>query len=240
VGVGRRLAALRRFLVVTPVAAVIVSIAGCNGDGDDEEAAVASTTSSATAVVDVDGATADLRGLLDSTPQAIAEDVSALGLAQVTADQVGTVARTLCESTFDPEVTTSWLESLIVTNVAMVGPANRLLRYSGTPEVCPRGPTTAEQDFYRAEVYRVLESTPPLPPGATQVPGRVAAVVCDLLGAPDAGDPVGAALDRLLDLASRGGFDAGEFLPLVVEAAGAGCDQLLPTAMEVLDRYLSP
>jgi hypothetical protein len=51
---------------------------------------------------------------------------------------------------------------------------------------------------------------------------------------------VGAALDRLLDLASRGGFDAGEFLPLVVEAAGAGCDQLLPTAMEVLDRYLSP
>jgi hypothetical protein len=153
---------------------------------------------------------------------------------------VGTVARTLCESNFDPDVTTSWLQSLIVTNIAMVGPANRLLRYSGTPEVCARGPTTGEQDFYRAEVYRALEPTPPLPPGATQVPSRVAAVVCDLLGTPDAGDAVGAALDRLLDLASRGGFDAGEFLPLAVEAAGAGCDQLLPTAIDVLDRYLSP
>ncbi|MGH9260137.1 MAG: hypothetical protein ACRD08_09635, partial [Acidimicrobiales bacterium] len=84
---------------------------------------------------------ADFRELLDSTPEAIAEDVSGLALTHVTADQVRSVARTLCESSFDPDATTSWLQSLIVTNVAMVGPANRLLRYAGTPEVCTRAPT---------------------------------------------------------------------------------------------------
>ena len=126
-----------------------------------------------------------------------------------------------------------------MTNVAMVGPANRLLRYSGTPEICPRGPTAAEGDFYRTEVYRVLASAPPLPPGATRVPNRVEAVVCDLLDAQGASDVVGTALNRLLDLASQGQFDAGEFLPYVVEVAGSGCDQWLPTAIDVLDEYLS-
>ena len=222
------------------MAVAIVSISGCNADGDDEyEDAVDTTTSIDAGELDVDAAAADLRELLDSTPQAIAEDVSALGLTTVTADQVGGVATLLCGSAFDPDVTTSWLQGLIVTNVAMVGPANRLLRYAGTPEVCARGPTTGERDFYRTEVYRVFEPMPPLPPGATDVPSRVEAVVCDLLGAGDGGDATGAALDRLLDLATRGGFDAGEFLPYVVEVAGAGCDQLLPTAIDVLDRYLS-
>ncbi|MGH9229102.1 MAG: hypothetical protein ACRD07_10340 [Acidimicrobiales bacterium] len=219
--------------------AVVVSISGCNVEGNDAaENGAASTTSSETPEVDPDAAAADLRELLDSTPQAIAEDVSALGLTQVTADQVGGVANALCESAFDPDVTTSWLEGLIVTNVAMVGPANRLLRYSGTPEVCARAPTAAERDFYQAEVYRVFEPAPPLPPGATQVPSRVEAFVCDLLGTPAAGDTVGAALDRLLDMASRSRFDAGELLPFVVEVAGAGCDQWLPIAIGVLDRYL--
>jgi hypothetical protein len=241
VGVGRRLAALRRFVVLALVAAVIVSISGCNGDGDDvDEDAVTSTTAGETTAADLDAAAADLGELLDSAPPAIAEDMSALGLAQVTAEQVGNVARTLCDSTFDPDVTTAWLQSLMVTNVAMLGPANRLLRHSGTPEVCARGPSTAEGDFYRAEVYRVLESAPPVPPGATQVPSRVGGAVCDLLGAGDASDAVGAALDRLLDLASRGQVDAGEFLPFVVEVAGASCDQWLPIALGVLDRYLGP
>jgi hypothetical protein len=240
VGVGRRrLATLRRFVVVALVSTVIVSISGCNGDGDDvDENAVTSTTAAGTTEAELDAAATDLRELLDSTPQAIAEDMSALGLVEVTADQVRNVARTLCDSTFDPDVTTVWLQSLMVTNLAMLGPANRLLRYSGTPEVCARGPTTAERDFYRAEVYRVLEPTPPVPPGATQVPSHVEAVVCDLLGAEDAGDAVGATLDRLLDLASRGQVDAQEFLPFVVEVAGAGCDQNLPIAIEALDRQL--
>ncbi len=240
-GVGHPLAAVRRFPVVALAAAVIVSISGCNGDDDDGyEDAVSSTTSSDTAEVDVDGATADLRELLAATPEAIAEDVSALGLTPVTADQVGSVATTLCGSAFDPDVTTSWLQGLIVTNVAMVGPANRLLRYSGTPEVCPRGPTTGERDFYLAEVYRVLEPGPALPPGATEVPDRVEGTVCDVLNTGGGDDVVGLALDRLLDLASRGPFDAAEFLPYVVEIAGSGCDQSLPTAVQVLDRYLSP
>jgi hypothetical protein len=243
VGVGHCLAALGRFVVVPFAAAAIVSISGCNAseNGDDQEA-VSSTSS--TTPVDVDAAAADLRQLLDTAPQAIAEDVSTLGLTPVTTEQVSTVARTLCESAFDPHVTTSWLDSLIVTNLAMLGPANRLLRYSGTPEVCPRGPTASERDFYQAEVYRVLEPAPPLPPGATQVPSDVQAVVCDLLDAEadaDTGadtDAAAAALDRLTDLASRGQLDAGEFLPYVVEVAGAGCDQLLPIAVEALDRYL--
>jgi hypothetical protein len=89
-------------------------------------------------------------------------------------------------------------------------------------------------------VYRVLEPAPPLPPGATQVPSEVEAVVCHLLDAEaDADtDAAAAALDRLTDLASRGQLDAGEFLPYVVEVAGAGCDKLLPIAVEALDRYL--
>ena len=146
------------------MAVAIVSISGCNADGDDEyEDAVDTTTSIDAGELDVDAAAADLRELLDSTPQAIAEDVSALGLTTVTADQVGGVATLLCGSAFDPDVTTSWLQGLIVTNVAMVGPANRLLRYSGTPEVCARGPTTGERDFYRAEVYLALAPTPPPP-----------------------------------------------------------------------------
>jgi hypothetical protein len=65
-------------------------------------------------------------------------------------------------------------------------------------------------------------------------------MACDLLGAPGAGDAVAAALDRLLDLGSRGGLDAAEFLPYVVEAAGAGCEQSLPTAIGVVDRYFGP
>ena len=240
-GVGHRLAAFRRPPAVALVAVAIVSISGCNADGDDEyEDAVDTTTSIDAGELDVDAAAADLRELLDSTPQAIAEDVSALGLTTVTADQVGGVATLLCGSAFDPDVTTSWLHGLIVTNVAMVGPANRLLRYSGTPDVCARGPTTGERDFYRTEVYLALAPTPPLPPGATHVPGGVEAVVCDLLDAPGASDAVGTALDRLLDLGTRGRLDAGEFLPYAVEAAGAGCDQLLPTAVGALDRYFSP
>jgi hypothetical protein len=242
-GEGHRLAALRRFVAVPLAAAVIAPISGCNasGDGDDQEAV---TSTSSTTPVDADAAAADLRQLLDTAPQAIAEHMSALGLTPVTAEQVGTVAMTLCESAFDPHVTTSWLDSLIVANLAMLGPANRLLRYSGTPEVCPRGPTASERDFYQAEVYRVLEPAPPLPPGATQVPSDVEALVCDLLdadGDADADtDAAAAALDRLTDLASRGQLDAGEFLPYVVEVAGAGCDQLLPIAIEALDRYLGP
>jgi hypothetical protein len=35
-------------------------------------------------------------------------------------------------------------------------------------------------------------------------------------------------------------LDAAEFLPYVVEAAGAGCEQWLPTAIGVLDRYFGP
>jgi hypothetical protein len=237
-GVGDQLAALQRLPVVALVAVVIVSISGCASDGTDvDEDAGGSTTSSSAAEADLDAAVANLRELLDSSPQAIAKDLSALGLTPVTGDEVVDVAEALCDSAFDPDVTTSWLQGLIVTNVAMVGPANRLLDHAGTPEVCPRGPSTGEQDFYRTEVYRALASMPPLPPGATRVPDDVEAAVCDLLGPPGAGD-ADAALDRLLELASRGQLDAGEFLPYVVEVAGDGCDQMLPTALEVLDRYL--
>jgi hypothetical protein len=239
-GEGHRLAALRRFVVVPLAAAAIATTTGCNvsGDGDGQEA-VAST--STTTAVDVDAATADLRQLLDTSSLAIAEDVSALGLTPVTAEQVGIVAGTLCESAFDPHVTTAWLDGLIVTNLAMLGPANRLLRYSGTPEVCPREPTESERDFYEAEVHRALEAAPPLPPGGTQVPGNVQALVCGLLdGEADAGtDAAAGALAGLTELASRGHLEAGELLPYVVEVAGAGCDQLLPIAVEALDRYLA-
>jgi hypothetical protein len=218
-------------------AALILGIAGCNSDGGNGFDGAATTTSSA-AAVDVEGATADLRELLGTTPEEIATDISALGLTPVTADQVGDVAATLCGSAFDPEITTSWLQGLIVTNVAMMGPANRLLRYSGTPEVCPREPTAAERDFYVAEVYRVLEPGPALPPGATDVPARVQAAVCDLLDPRGSDDAVGVALDRLLDMAARGPFEPAEFLPYAVEAAGAGCDQWLPTAVQAIGRYL--
>jgi hypothetical protein len=239
VGVGHRLAALGQFPSAALAAALILSIAGCNDDGGNgSDGAVASTTSSDTVGVDVEGATADLREALGATPQAIATDVSALGLTPVTPEQVGEVAARLCGAAFDPEITTSWLQGLIVTNIAMMGPANRLLRYSGTPEVCPRGPTAPERDFYVAEVYGVLEPGPALPPGATEVPARVQATVCDLLDTRGADDAVGVALDRLLDMASRGPFDPAEFLPYVVEAAGAGCDQWLPTAVQAMDRYL--
>jgi hypothetical protein len=240
VGVGHRLAALGRFPIAALAAALIPAIVGCNDDRGNGYDGAASTTSSDTGSVDVEGATADLRELLGATPEAIATDVSSLGLTPVTADQVGGVGATLCGSAFDPGITTSWLQSMIVTNVAMMGPANRLLRYAGTPEVCPRGPTAAERDFYVAEVYRVLEPGPALPPGATDVPARVHATVCDLLDTRDSDDAVGVALDRLLDMASRGPFDPGEFLPYVVEAAGAGCDQWLPTAVEAMERYLGP
>jgi hypothetical protein len=228
---------------VAALAAVALFAAGCGDDDDNGDAGTTrrtNTSASKTAgVADLDAAAADFQELLDSTPEAIAEDVSALALTPVTADQVRDVATDLCESTFDPHVTTSWLESLILTNVAMVGPANRLLRYSATPEVCARGPSTYERDFYRAGVYRVLEPTPPLPPGATRVPNRVEAVVCDLLAQSAQSDVVGSALDRLLALASRSRLDAGELLPFVVEAAGGGCDQLLPTAVAVMDRHFN-
>jgi hypothetical protein len=226
---------------VAALAAVVLLAAGCGGANDDGHPGPATPTTSETAEArGSDAVLADVRELLDSTPQAIAEDVSALGLTPMTADQVAGVATMLCESAFDPDVTTSWLDGLIATNVAMVGPANRLLRRAGTPEVCERAPTTYERDLYRAEVYLALAPTPPLPPGATDVPGGVEAIVCDLLGAPGAGDAVAAALDRLLDLGSRGGLEAAEFLPYVVEAAGAGCEQWLPTAIGVLDRYFGP
>jgi hypothetical protein len=238
VGVGHRLAALGRFPIAALAAALSLSIAGCNDDGGNRYDGAASTTSGDTGGVDVEGAATDLRELLGATPEAIASDVSALGLTPVTADQVGDVAATLCGSAFDPEITTSWLQSLIVTNVAMLGPANRLLRYAGTPEVCPREPTAAERDFYVAEVYRVLEPGPALPPGATEVPARVQATVCDLLDTRGSDDAVGVALDRLLDVASRGPFDPAEFLPYVVEATGAGCDQWLATAVQAMERYL--
>lgn len=225
---------------VAGLAAVALLAGGCGDDDGNGDARATTTTTSETADdADLDAVLADFRELLDSTPEAIAEDVSGLALTHVTADQVRSVARTLCESSFDPDVTTSWLQSLIVTNVAMVGPANRVLRYAGTPEVCSRAPTTDERDFYRAEVYRVLAPMPPLPPGATRVPDGVETVVCDVLGAQGGGDVVGAALNSLLGLASRGRIDAGEFLPFVVEVAGAGCDEWVPTAIDVLDRYLS-
>ena len=225
---------------VVGLVAVALLAAGCGGGDDGGHPGPATPpTSEAAEAGGGDAVLADVRELLDSTPQAIATDVGALGLTPVTADEVVGVATMLCQSAFDPDVTTSWLEGLIVTNVAMVGPANRLFRYAGTPEVCERGPTTYERDVYRAEVYLALAPTPPLPPGATDVPGGVEAIVCDLLGAPGAGDAVAEALDRLLDLGSRGGLDAGEFLPYVVEAAGAGCDQWLPTAVGVLDRYFT-
>jgi hypothetical protein len=237
-GEGHRLATLRRFVVVPLAAAAIVTTTGCNasGDGDAEEAA---TSTSTTVPVDVEAATANLRRMLETSPQAIAEDVSTLGLTPVTAEQVGTVASTLCESAFDPHVATAWLDGLIVTNLALLGPANRLLRHSGTPEVCPRGPTETERDFYEAEVYRALESAPPLPPGGTRVPADVQVVVCDLLdGEADAGTGATGALDGLTGLASREQLEAGELLPYVLEVAGAGCDQLLPLAVDALDRYL--
>jgi len=224
---------------IAALAVVALLVAGCGDDDDDADTGTTTTTTSETADdAELDAALADFWEVLDSTPEAIAEDVSALALTQVTADQVREVARTLCDSTFHPDVTTSWLQSLIVTNVAMMGPANRLLRYSGTPEVCPRAPTAAERDFYAAEVYRVLESSPALPPGGTEVPARVQATVCEILDTRGSDDAVGTALERLLEMASRGPFDPAEFLPYVVEAAGAGCDQQLPTAVQAMERYL--
>lgn len=237
-GEGHRLAALRRFVVAPLAAAAIATTTGCNASGDaDDQEAVTSTT----APVDVEAATANLRQMLDTSPQAIAEDVSTLGLTLVTAEQVGTVASMLCESAFDPRVTTAWLDGMIVTNLAMLGPANRLLRHSGAPEVCPRRPTGSERDFYQAEVYRALEASPPLPPGGTQVPGDVQVVVCDVLDVEaDGGTGAAGALDGLTELASRGQLEAGELFPYVVEVAGAGCDQLLPIAVAALDRYIGP
>jgi hypothetical protein len=227
---------------VIGLVAVALLAAGCGGadDGGHPGPATPTTSEAADEAGGDDAVLADVRELLESTPQSIAEDVGALGLRPVTADEVAGVATMLCKSAFDPDVTTSWLEGLIVTNVAMVGPANRLLRYAGTPEACERGPTAYERDLYRAEVYLALAPTPPLPPGATDVPGGVETIVCDLLGEPGAGDSVAEALDRLLDLGSRGGLDAAEFLPFVVEAAGAGCARWLPTAVGVLDRYFNP
>lgn len=240
-GEGDRRAALRRFVAVPLAAAAIATTTGCNATGDGADPETATSTSTTTAV-DVDAAAADLHQLLDAAPDAIAEDVSTLGLAPVTAEQVGALASALCESDFDPHVTTAWLDGLVVTNLAMLGPANRLLRYAGTPDVCPRAPTEIERDFYEAEVYRALEPAPPLPPGATQVPGDVQAVVCDLLDAEADGgtDTTAGALDGLTQLASQGQLETGELLPYVIEAAGAGCDQLLPVAVEALDRYLGP
>jgi hypothetical protein len=238
VGVGHRLATLGRIPTAALAAALTLAIAGCNDDDGNGYGGAASTTSSDSAAVDVEGATADLRELLGMTPEKIATDVSALGLTPMTADQVSDVAATLCGSAFDPEITTSWLQSLIVTNVAMMGPANRLLRYAGTADVCPRAPTAAERDFYAAEVYRALEGGPALPPGATEVPARVQATVCDLLDPRGSDDAVGVALDRLLDMAARGPFEPAELLPYAVEAAGAGCDQWLPTAVQAIERYL--
>jgi hypothetical protein len=238
VGVGRRLAALGRFPTAALAAALIFATAGCSDDSEQTYDGAASTTSSDAVAVDVEGATADLRELLATTPEKIATDVSGLGLTPVTADKVSEVAATLCGSAFDPKITTSWLQGLIVTNIAMMGPANRLLRHSGTAEVCPRAPTAAERDFYVAEVYRVLEPGPALPPGATEVPARVQATICDLLDPRGSDDAVGVALDRLLEMAARGPFDPAEFLPYVVEAAGGGCDQWLPTAVQAISRYL--
>ena len=66
----------------------------------------------------------------------------------------------------------------------------------------------------------------------------VQATVCDLLDTRGSDDAVGTALERLLEMASRGPFDPAELLPYVVEAAGAGCNQRLPTAVQAMERYL--
>jgi hypothetical protein len=82
---------------VAALAAVALLAAGCGDDNDNgDPGATTTTTLETTDAAGLDAALADFRELLDSTPQAIAEDVSALGLTPVTADQVGGVATMLC------------------------------------------------------------------------------------------------------------------------------------------------
>jgi hypothetical protein len=196
---------------------------------------------------EIAAALADLDQLLDSTPERIAQDMSRFGFSQVTADEVRSVARNLCSSYFDPTVVTAWLDSKTSpTNIFMVGPANRLLRYSGTQAVCAQEPTSTQRAAYERELYSFLAAQSPgfptttIPSGLTPVANGVTGLVCGVLESQAGDDIVEGAFRGFMRLASRGRWQPGEFLPIAAAVVASGCKIWLEPMIDVVDRYFGP
>jgi hypothetical protein len=256
---GHRLTAPRRLLTVVLVTAVIVSVSGC-GDDDDHDADTTTTTettgdtggtgttTTVTISPELAAALTEYRERLASTREAIAQALQALGLTQVTPGQVTGLAESLCRSAFNPVVVTTWLqEQAAPTSIFLVQPANRLLRYSGTPQVCSRRPTFEEQESYKAALFAFLVPypqasvpvAPPVVPTNLQAPSEVATAVCDVLGSQAGGKAAEAGLESLANRFSGGRPDSGEFISAVVWIAGASCKSFLPNAAEAVHRFFT-
>jgi hypothetical protein len=262
-----RCTARRRLLTILLVTAVVVSVSGCGGDDDDDagggiDTTTTETDTTTTETIDATGyadtsttiayaeldaaALAEFREILASNPEAIAERMWFLGRIEVTPEMVRNVAVDLCVSQFDPTVVMTWLQNVeTTTRIFMLLPANRLLRYSGTPAVCTRPPTPDEQANYEAALAEWAFPGPQAsdlsltaPTGLPQVSIEVATPVCDVLNSKPGGQAAENGLEWLANRISRGRFDARAIIPAVVWIVGASCKDLLPIAGDAIYRLL--
>lgn len=192
-----------------------------------------------TTTADLDIVMANLREVLDSTAPAIADDINVMGLTSVTPDEVRSVATNLCVSSFDGNVTAAWLDERVPRpSTLLMGPANRLLRLAGTPDICTRPATAEEKQRYVATVYEALPSATPAPM-SLDLPTGTEAAVCEVLSSHAGGAAVEELSEALIGLATRNRVDPGDFLPLVVGIAGGTCDVWLPRASAAFETFAS-
>jgi hypothetical protein len=226
--------------LATTIITLLLGTIAC-GDDDDGTVAEEPTTPEEPTTTeeppDIDAAIANLQEVLRSNPTNIAQDVNFWGSANATELEVRLLASRLCTSSFDPQLTTAWLNAEVqARNWMLTGPANRILRLAGTPEYCPRGPTADEVATYSAAVSRYASPNGIVVPDEA-APSAAEKTVCDFLGHRVGGDAVTAVLEGIVAAASRNRVNTEEFMPLVVEIAGAYCEEWLPTARDALARF---
>lgn len=217
-----------------------VVLAGCNGEERPAGEPPTEPTETGGTVSDAElqEVVRTLQEVMDSTPEAIADDVNALGPASVNPEEVSAVAYNLCVSGFNPDIATSWLDNEVrLPNALLLGPSQRLLRLAGSPGVCAHEATSDESQAYDARVYGYLSlNNVELP--QRSVSDETSDALCQVLGSQPGGAAVEEVLGELISVASRNRVDADEFLPVVVETVGATCSQWLPVAQDALQAQL--
>jgi hypothetical protein len=187
---------------------------------------------------------AEIESIAKSNPDDIARDVNLLGSnplgpAQVSPDEVVNVAISLCQWSFDPEVTLNWFRQRASRlSVVLIGPAERLLNYA-TLRCETRFPSNEETQRYRRGVLNGLAphgAFGPLPTIQPN-PGSIEFELCEALNSSTGGRAAEAVVGGMIQAASRK-FDSEVVATFIVQVAGSSCSKWLPPAFDALRRVV--
>jgi hypothetical protein len=226
----RSSSSVRATSLAIAVALLIVTSACGSDDGEGDVSEAPPTTLSA-----LDIAIAHFNELIEMRPSNIATTINNLGFAQVTEEQVNSVAGALCVSGYDSSVTLTWFRANVPFKSSMlVGSANRILSLAS--QTCSVPATDLQTSHYSSQIWKEF-ATGSFPQLSQTSQSAGDKAICDVVGSHAGGEAIQELLEALIDLASRGRIKPEELLPVAVEVVGQTCSQWLPSVRDALNLF---